>query len=306
MATQEPSKKEQTWLQPPPVCEALLPIDLIRGQQNLNDVWQGEVLVEDGYFSGQTQRSVFKHLNHPGKLAVEMACSLVGLAMGNKMPLPCLVRASPDDLPGLRTDMVTQGELLLFGCNYVDQDAFFEQLTQLSDETLDNAVWNSFCADAPKAAKAAALDELIANWDRHSRNMRYDGKQWWLIDHDNSMGPTLGKNVPNMSADFKAHNNHVANQLKHRRPADHAMDTAARLSAEKKDRVLAMAAAAGLWTHSDPAVVQVWRQTAELIELLARRLPMLQQLLGERIGTTSETSLQWTPTPPPAPSGPAS
>ena len=236
---QEPAKSASPWwLQPPPVCVALLPIDLIRGQNNLNDVWEGEVLVGDTNASGQTQRSVFKHLNHPGKLPVEMACSLVALALGNKVPQPCLVRASPDDLPGLRTDMVTQGELLLFGCNYVDQDSFFEQLTTLSDDTLNNAVWNSFCADAPKAAKAAALDELIANWDRHSRNMRFDGKQWWLLDHDNSLAPALGRNARDVAAEFKAHDNKVAHNLKQRRPNDHAMGDCARLSAEKKDRVL--------------------------------------------------------------------
>ena len=297
-------KTDPWWHHAPPVCEALLPIDPIRGQNNLNDVWEGEVLLLDSPMAGAVRRCVFKHHNHPGKLPVELACSTVAAALGNDVPAPCLVRARSADLPDLPQHLLETDELLLFGCSYLTQDSFFEQLATSQDSTLDGAVWNSFCSDAPMAAKAAALDELIANWDRHSRNMRFDGKKWWLFDHDNSLLQTRGQDIGAMDATFKGHKNLVAGELLQRRPNDHKMPDAARLAAEKRQLVQTVGTRATFaWAHDDPKVMTLWRKTAALIDLLIRRLPMLQEMLGARIGSTTPTSLQWTPSanPPPKP-----
>lgn len=291
---------EKWWEAPPPVCRALLPIDPIRGQQNVNDVWDAEVEPLEGPHAGQLQRCVFKLHKHPGKLPVEMACTLVGAVLGSDVPKPCLVKVDPADLPGLATADSTGGELLLFGCTFIEQDSFFEQLATLEDSTLNGAVWNSFCSDAPKAAKAAALDELITNYDRHPRNLRFDGTRWWLIDHDNSLLQTHGKDVRSMSPEFKAHKNQVAAQLLDRRRHDHDMPDAARLHASKQRQVLELAARVGTtWRNADPRVAAIWKHTADLIELMSRRLPMLQAMLGARIGATVPTDLTWTTQPPP-------
>lgn len=301
----EANRNSAWWDIAPPLCQALAPIDPIRGQQNLNDVWEGEVLVLDGPHANTVQRSVFKRHTHPGKLPVEMACTLVAGALGNDVPMPCLVQARAQDLPGLPQQPAGQGDLLMFGCTYIQQDRFFEQLSTLADSTLDGAVWNHFCGDAPKAAKAAALDELITNWDRHPRNLRFDGTRWWLIDHDNSLRETEGKVLSEMEAGFKAHTNWVAGQLLERRRADHGMPDAARLAAARQQQILALSAKITTqWRNNDPRVSNIWQHTADLVNLISRRLPMLQALLGERIGAQTAPSLQWPSTPqqPPAPS----
>jgi hypothetical protein len=202
-------------------------------------------------------------------------------------------------LPNLPARLLSSDEQLLFGTTYIDQDSFFEQLASNSDSVIDSAVWNNFCSHVPMAAKAAALDELIANWDRHSRNMRYDGYKWWLFDHDNSLGQACDQDVPNMDATFRAHTNLVANQLLQRKPSTHTMPDAARLAAEKRQVLQGLSQRAAAWTHADPQVQALWLQTATLIDLLLRRLPMLQEMLGERIGTTTPPTLQWTETPKP-------
>lgn len=301
----EVNRNSAWWETAPPLCQALAPIDPIQGQQNVNDVWEGEVLLLDGPHADTVRHCVFKRHNHPGKLPVELACTLVAGALGNDVPMPCLVQARPQDLPGLPRHANNQGDLLLFGCTYIKQDRFFEQLATLADSTLDGAVWNHFCGDAPKAAKAAALDELITNWDRHPRNLRFDGKRWWLIDHDNSLMETHGKVLGDIDAGFKANANQVAGQLLNRRRSDHGMPDAARLAGARQRQILELSAKmATQWRANDARVSNIWQQTADLVSLISRRLAMLQSLLGERIGVQTPPSLQWSPTPQ-QPSNPA-
>ena len=294
---------EKWWMTAPKVCIPLLPADPITGpEKGLNTAWEGDVLPIDG---GEPVYCAFKHVNHPGKLAVEMACALVAAVLGNKVPKPCLVRVEPGQLPALPQSAFKGPTALLFGSTYVGKNGFFEQLAQASDATLDNSVWQHFCSDAPMAAKGASLDELLANWDRHSRNMRFDGRAWWLIDHDNALASAVGKDAAALDASFKAHKNHIADQLGKRRSTDHQMENAARLTAGHHQTVMSLAARAAQWTDPDPLVANVWQQTAPLIELLSRRLPMLQALIGARIGATQPTELQWS-TPPQPPTPPTS
>ncbi len=280
---------EKWWMAAPKVCIPLLPADSITGPaKGLNPAWEGDVLPLDG---SDPIYCAFKHVNHPGRLAVEMACALSAAVLGNKVPKPCLVRVERGQLPALPADAFTGPTTLLFGSTYVGKNGFFEQLALANDPALDNSVWEHFCNDAPMAAKGASLDELLANWDRHSRNMRYDGRGWWLIDHDNALGQAIGKDAATLNARFKAHKNNIADQLCTRKRSDHQMEKAAQLTANQQEAVLSLAARAKLWRDDDPAVTHVWQQTAPLIELLSRRLPMLQGLIGARIGAAQPTDL---------------
>ena len=297
------------WHSAPPVCTPLLPIDPLGPTlKGLNSAWEADVVSPD---DDEPVRCVFKHMDHPGKLPVEMACALTASVLGSRVPRPCLVRATPSSLSFALTkaQFPTQANasatMLLFGSTFVTNGGFFEQLTQAEDATLDRAVWNHFCNESPMAAKAAALDELLANWDRHSRNMRFDGKSWWLIDHDNALHHALGKDPRAMNADFAAHKNQIASQLHTRQPQEHGMPNAARLTSDKVQLVQALAARVSLWQDEDPVVTHIWQQTAPLIGLLGRRLPMLQSLIGARINANQPTPLQWsTPPEPPAPPDP--
>lgn len=293
MATE---KYNYWWMLPPKVCIPLLPVDAIIGSDKGHcTAWEGDVLPLDG---SEPMRSVFKYLNHPGKLAVEMACAMTAAVLGNNVPRPCLLKVVPGQLAEMPNHaFAANNTALLFGSTFIANSGFLEQLSQSNDATLDNSVWNHFCNDASTAAKGAALDELLANWDRHSKNMRFNGKHWWLIDHDNALAPAVDGDAHRMEATFKASHNQIADQLRTRRPNDHKMAHAALVAARQQREVLSLAAQARAWTDSDTQVHKVWQKTAELIELLSRRLPMLQSLVDERIGANNLTSLQWTPSP---------
>lgn len=295
---QNNSKEPPWWSVPPAICRPLLPIERIDGQQNVNPVWSGEVLELQGAREGESYRCVFKLLDDI-RMPIEMACALSATILGNDVPQPCVVVAKVADLPGAPQRLAGQDEVLLFGSYYLKQDAFFEQLASLdTNDALAKAVWNSFCNDATKAAGGAALDELIANFDRHARNLRFDGVRWWLIDHDMSLRETHGKDIQQMQAGFKSAKNLIAAQLLDRRRSDHDMAGAARRSLDKLQTLLSIAAKARQWTHADARVVALWKSTATLLDLMGRRLPMLPSLIDARIGATSTTALQWTPPPP--------
>lgn len=275
----------------------LLPIDPLT-TKGLNPAWESEVM---DIATGSTVQCVFKHMSHLGKLPVEMACALTGAVLGNQIPKPCLVQVPRGLLAELPESAYVHQSAYLFGSTYVTEGGFLEQLAEASDSTIDNAVWNHFCSNESMAAKGAALDELLANWDRHTKNMRFDGKSWWLFDHDQALGPAHGKDATKVAANFKAHDNKIAVNLKQRRPSDHGMPNAARLAHNKQTTVAALAAKAFMWQHTNPDVTAIWRQTAQLIDLLSRRLPMLQSLIGERIHTPKASDLTWSNTPKPAP-----
>lgn len=285
---------EPAW-HPPALCAALEPVDEIRGQKNINKIWAGEVLVLEGPHHGTLQRCVFKLLDPTTTLPVELACALTASLLGNDVPQPCLVQANAAELPGCPQDLHGK-TLLLFGSTYLTQDSFFEQLAaQDNDTALNAAVWRHYCNEAPRAAKGAALDELISNFDRHMRNLRFDGTKWWLIDHDMSLLQTHHKELATLPATFTSHRNQIAAELLDRRCNDHDMATAARRSSNKARDLMALATVAGRWSHALPELQDAYQRTAALLTLLARRLPMLEQMIGARIGTQDASTLQWKP-----------
>lgn len=293
MTTPEPAKP---WQAQPAVCEPLDPVERITGQRNMNDVWAGDVLELRGPRAGATYHCIFKRLT-ADRLSVELACAAAGTLLGNDVPRPCLVWADPAQLATGATIPPSAERELMFGSAFITQDAFFEHLAGNDhDDTLSKAVWSHFCNEAPRAAKGAAFDELVANWDRHMRNLRFDGSRWWLIDHDNALLPL--RSTPDLeraSATFKAHANLIAAELATRRRHDHDMVATARRVGQAREKVQALAAVARGWSDPDPAVQQVLQRAAQLISVLARRMPMLEQMVDDRIGARTSTPLQWTP-----------
>ncbi len=283
----------------PAVCEPLDPVDRISGQRNLNEAWAGDVLEVRGPDAGAVYHCVFKRLP-ADRLAVELACAAAGTLLGNDVPRPCLVWADPAQLAAGVATPQSAGPELMFGSAFVTQDAFFEHLASSDrDDALNHAVWSHFCGEAARAARGAAFDELVANWDRHMRNLRFDGARWWLIDHDNALAPVCGTpDLVSADAAFKAHVNLIAAELATRRRDDHDMLATARRVGQARHKVQALAVVAGGWSDPDPAVQQVLRRAAQLLSVLARRMPMLEQMVGDRIGATTPTPLQWTPPKP--------
>lgn len=291
MATASTAKSLWT---PPALCTALEPVDEVKGQKNLNKIWSGDVVVLEGNDQGAIRHCVFKLLDPSTALPIELACALTASLLGNDVPSPCLVQANAAELPGCPAPLHGR-TLLLFGSSYLTQDSFFEQLAmQDNDTALNAAVWRHYCNDAPRAAKGAALDELISNFDRHMRNLRFDGARWWLIDHDMSLIETHNKDFDSLPATFTSHRNLIAAELLDRRRNDHGMPNAARISSNKAQDLAALATIASRWNHAHPGVQDAYQRTAALLKLLSRRLPMLEQMISARIGSKDPSTLQWT------------
>lgn len=272
------------WDAPPAVCEPLDPIDPITGQQNVNSVWVADVVERTGPQPGAVYRCVFKALA-PDFLPVELACGLSGALLGNAVPRPCLVRADPP-APGGTAPTTTGQKRLMFGSAFVSQDAFFEHLIDQADDTaLSQAVWGHFCRETETASRGAAFDELAANFDRHLRNLRFDGTRWWLIDHEKSLWAAFGQaDLNKVKPGFKGSSNFIATELKRRHPRDHGLSAMARTVSRQKQRLLGLAAVSAKWRDPDPQINAVLQRSSQLINLLARRMPMLTQLISDRIG----------------------
>lgn len=289
---------EYNLFQKPALCVPLDPVDLVSGQRNLNTVWSAEVIETEGPLPGSVYRCVFKNVA-PETLPVELACALTGSLLGNDVPRPCLVWAGHEHTGfGLAAGPPT----LMFGSTYIGQDSFFEHLSNSPefDSALAQAVWGHFCNEAQRAALGASFDELVSNFDRHVRNLRFDGKRWWLIDHDNCLRECAGApDLGLLPAHFSAYRNQIAEQLLDRRRHDHGLEGMARRTADQREKLVSLAAVAARWSHDNARVNEVLARTACLISLLARRLPMLQQLVSDRIGRTNPAPLSWPPTTPP-------
>lgn len=281
----------------PAVCHALPPLIRVTGQNNQGHVWSGEALLPNEQNNTQIFRCVVKLLEPATTLPIELACAMAGNLLGNDIPQPVLVWADRTDLPDLPMRIKTE-QVLLFGCAFIEQDVFFEQLAAFeTNKTLDNAVWGSFCDDQKRAAKGASLDEFITNFDRHTRNLRFDGKRWWLIDHDCALLQTHNQDLTTMGAGFPSSDNQIAQALLERRPMDHGMSAAARHAHDKITDLAVMAANAAQWRSTDPELQNIWTRTAAVLALLARRLPMLELMIEQRIGNKDPSTLQWTPPP---------
>ena len=294
MTLQKKNNSLEDLLAMPAVCYALPPLIKVTGQNNQGHVWSGEALLQTENQSTQVFRCVVKLLEPTTTLPIELACAMAGNLLGNDIPQPVLVWADRANLPELPMRIATE-QVLLFGCAFIKQDIFFEQLAALdTNKTLDNAVWNSFCNDEKKAANGASLDEFITNFDRHTRNLRFDGKRWWLIDHDCALLQTHKQDLAVMDANFCSPINQIAQALLERRPMDHGMSGAARRAHDNIKDLSALAANAAQWRSADPELQNIWTRTAAVIALLARRLPMLELMIEQRIGNKDSNTLQWT------------
>lgn len=156
----------------------LLPGAIKINNGNRQDVWRGVIQMS----SGKKITAFVKHIP-PRALAVEMIAALLGRSLELPIPRPILVNVLPIHLPSAKIKEKT----IFFGSARVDQPDLAQWLSdEESEEVMDRLrKWKH-------AIDAGCFDEWLANEDRHSKNILFDGKKdFVLIDHSHAIPESL-------------------------------------------------------------------------------------------------------------------
>lgn len=271
--------------------------DLIsHDDEHLNPTWRGLVSPPD-----TTEASLPMAIKYLGdssvKISIELACGLAAVALRLPVPKPALVYCDREDLPSL--PISAKGEaLLLFGSSFTPEDTIWARAKANSKNDAE-LIWQKVCDDSI-GPKGAAWDELIANPDRHHRNLINDGSRWWLFDHDKAIPPassstTLAAASPSLNqfSEFFARANILASEMLKRHPMDHSLNHQPAEFEKSRDRLKALAHLIDKWEASDLRIKGVLQDSTVLVRLLVRRLPALALHINNRIGNRDGNTL-WT------------
>jgi hypothetical protein len=282
-------------LDEPPIYRLMATADLISYEdEHLNPTWRG--LVSPPGSTEVSPPMAIKYLGDSSvKIAIELACGLAAFALRLPVPKPALVYCDRTDLPGLPSSV--QGDtLLLFGSSFTPEDTIWTRAKANSANDAE-LVWQHVCNDSV-GPKGAAWDELIANPDRHHRNLINDGSRWWLFDHDKAIPPASSSaalataslaNFP----EFFARTNILALEMVKRHPRNHALGLQPAEFEKSRDRLKALAHLVDKWDAQDVRIKGVLQDSAFLVGLITSRLPALALHLNNRIGNRDGNSL-WT------------
>lgn len=286
----------------PPLYRLLSSGALLEGS-HVNKVWRGLV-----HPVGDTAPGVpmmIKWLADPIALATELACALAGQALRLQVPAGRLVLAEADMLQGLPSRFPGR-RVLCFGSQLQWPDDMTVRLIK-DDAAVEEHIWQKLC-ETPQAPTGAAWDELVANEDRHHQNVVYDGRQWWLFDHEAALEPIarVMKRFAQQSArqEVAAHHakrNQIAEQLVIRRPNDHAIERQAPNLLALRYRLQWLADAARNWRTGNADVDQTFAVAEIVLRSIDLRLPALALHLQQRLAKPEGASL-WKLTAP-SPSG---
>lgn len=285
---------------PPPLYYLLAPGDLRKGQTNL--AWYAQA--GSVHLAGRSEPMIVKWLPEQHKLATEIACALAAQALGCPVPGCALVVADRDQLTGIPASVVGD-RLLLFGSVFVEPDRFLAEVMDGQD-AIEDAVWTRVCG-SQTGPRGAALDELLANPDRHIGNVLFDGKAWWLIDHDLALQPAsewardwANQETRRHAVEFSARVNQLASHMLRLMPTQRDWLLRQPSTFERQKRQLAgLAAWVGGWRDTDSRIEGIWQLTGLMLDLIATRLPALAQHLSNRSPDKSAAALTWTSPAPP-------
>lgn len=252
-----------------------------------HDTWYARVVHAD--VAGQSLPMIVKRIPSPVVAAVEIACGLAARELRLNVPMPGLVVAEREDLPDLDDDVPGQ-RFLLVGSHYQRPDALFAEVVA-SHPAAEELIWDRVCATLV-ARQGAAWDELIANPDRHSENVLFDGSTWWLFDHDQALATAeqyaSNEGDPQNRLAALAHNaaeNQLADQLRHRlRDEIRAiLEQSRRLEAGAR-KLQILAHYARDWKHPDADIQRLLELVSIILGMIHLRLPALAEKLHHRLG----------------------
>jgi hypothetical protein len=262
-----------------------------------HDTWHARVVHEA--IAGSTLPMIVKAVRSQITVAVEVACGLAARELRLNVPLPGLVVAERDELPGLSEEHVG-ARLLLVGSHYQRPDALFSRAVKES-AAAEEMVWQAVCA-SPVAKQGAAWDELIANPDRHCENVLFDGTQWWLFDHDQALPPAASyaqrqsETAARQEAiAYCAPENLLVRELLQRYGGQHQaiIEQCRRMDAGAK-RLYALAQYSSQWKHPDGEIQAILELVSVVLGLIHLRLPALAEKLQQRVAPPQAGTALWT------------
>ena len=283
----------QRW-RDPPVYRMLSPGTLLSGEHT-NKVWRG--MTQIPYNTEPGIPMIIKWIEKKERMAAELACSLAARAFKLDIPAGVLVLAEKDQLSALPR-RVTGGQrdyLLCFGSEFQWPD---DTIARPADhDSAQEWVWSRLC-QTPQGANGSVWDELVANEDRHSDNVVFDGIRWWLIDHERTLSP-LNKVMMKFAETairqaviaHKAPSNPLLQEMVRRRPTDHKMESLPSTLLTHRVRLQWLADQARNWKTGILEVDTVLMMTEIYLRSIDLRLPALALHLRERISGPSRPLL---------------
>jgi hypothetical protein len=243
---------------------------------------------------------VIKWLPSGPKLSIELACAIASAMLRLPVPPGMLVLADPEQLPGLpiaaQRAAATAGRVLCFGSRLQWPDDTLERLRS-DDIAVQDHTWNSVCA-GKVGTRGAAWDELVANPDRHTGNLIFDGTRHWLIDHDLALQPLaplmrrFAQRMVRMKVtEHKSAVNQLASQMARRRPSDHGILAQPDKFLAQRRRLQALMNFARSWVTGDAQIDAILVDAEIVLRSIDARLPALALMLNERLGVPEERTL---------------
>lgn len=147
-------------------------IDLEISNKGSNPLWTGFVATNIGEIP-----AYIKHCRNPDGLCIEIISALLGIWLDIPIPRPIVVLVEPDH-PQIAVNKPTY----LYGSEMYEMPSFerFLSNSDLKEECL---------LDCPQLPSVITFDELIANPDRNSSNILFDGESFRFIDHEKAFHP---------------------------------------------------------------------------------------------------------------------
>lgn len=154
------------------------------GEGGDGETYKSELLDD----SGETITAYVKLSLDPRRIIAELTTAQVGRALGMKIPRPFVVLLDTADLEGFESSFSGRGVMVCFASQQAGSRSYsLERAMRNPTHAFAKAVHSQFDLDG-----TIALDEFVANDDRHQGNIIYaPGKQeFWLIDHGRSLTGT--------------------------------------------------------------------------------------------------------------------
>jgi hypothetical protein len=197
-------------------------------------------------------------------------------------------------------DKAVGERLLLYGSFFVEPDRYLAEVLR-QDGGTEDALWSRVCG-SQAGPRGAALDELLANPDRHVGNVLFDGRAWWLIDHERALQPAsewardwARRETRQHAVQFAARVNLLASHMLRLLPTKREWLARQPQAFDRQKRQLsALANWVGTWRDPDTRIEGLWQLTSLFLDLIATRLPALAHHLNKRAPDQSASQLEWT------------
>lgn len=285
-------------LRGPPIYHLLGVCDKLSGTHFLSHAWKGLAGKPDSHEPGLPV--VVKYLDKQVQVDIELACGLVSQVLMLPVPKPALVYADIEMLQD--PPQAIQNGTILFGSRFQASDPFL--VRQVTDDAhASEDIYNKVCA-TDVGPQGSAWDELVANPDRHPYNFLFDGRKWWLFDHNKALEP-LNRILTEIYETSPADSTHeilthaarlnlLYNEMLKRQLGVDKINERVELMRKRAKEIQVLADRMEQWDTDNTGANQIIRMAAVIVGIIGNRLSPLAELIKNREGTSLVRSL-WTP-----------